>query len=291
MKRIRVSILGGLLVCMMLIFNVQTVEAASDSNVTGTCEYDKAYKVLELVNEKREAAGKKTLKMDKDLLEAAMLRAAEISVSFNHIRPNGQECFSVCDKMCAENIACGYTSPDAVMEGWTKSSGHMNNMLNGNYDIVGIGCFIKDGTRYWVQCFGTGDYEKVEQPDNVQRTYDVSTSGSAETQVSSSSPLSTKVANFKATAGKKKITLTWKKKSNISGYKLQISTSKKFKNKQTYTIGKNKTKKVITKYKGKRLKANKKYYIRIRAYKKSTDEDGIATVKYSKWKTIYKTTK
>lgn len=308
MKRLRTRILWIFVACIMLLLNVQIAEAASTKNTTGTCEYDKAYEVLKIVNKERTAAGKNKLTMDKDLLEAAMLRAAEITVSFDHIRPNGKKCFTVCDKVYAENIAYGYATPTTVMEGWMQSKqGHRESIMNGEYETIGIGCFKKDGVRYWVQCFGYDDLKKVSQPDNENRTYIVALTSSGKTTIKTQeetntetqtekqdtevNPLKTRVSKVKATAGKKKITITWKQKSGISGYKLQISTSKNFKNKQTYTISKRTTKKVITKYKGKSLKSKKKYYVRIRAYIKDTDEDGVATVKYSKWKTVYKTTK
>ncbi len=304
MKRMRTRMLWLFVTCIMLFLNVQVVEAASTKNTTGICEYDNAYEVLELINEERVAAGKKKLTMDKDLLEAAMLRAAEITVEFDHIRPNGKKCFTVCEKAYAENIAYGQKTPTEAVNDWMESKqGHRESIMNGDYTIVGIGCFKKDGVRYWVQCFGYDGLKKATQPENEKRTYIVALTSSGktiiksetatktETQDAVDNPLKTSVSNLKATAGKKKLTITWKKKSGISGYKLQISTSKNFKDKQTYTIGKNKTKKVITKYKGKSLKSKKKYYVRIRAYVKSTDSDGVATVKYSNWKTVYKTTK
>lgn len=105
------------------------------------------------------------------------------------------------------------------------------------------------------------------------------------------SSLKTKVSRFKVTAGKRKLTLRWRKKAGITGYQLQISTKKNFKTKQTYTIGKNSTKKIITKYKGKKLGAKKKYYIRIRAYVKSKNAKGKTVKKYSKWVTVNKKTK
>lgn len=83
----------------------------------------------------------------------------------------------------------------------------------------------------------------------------------------------------KLTAGKKSIKVKWKKKeADTTGYEIQYSTSKKFK--------KNITSKVIDKTtknsaKIKKLKANKKYYVRIRSYKK----DGTKTI-YSDWSKI-----
>jgi len=50
-----------------------------------------------------------------------------------------------------ENIAQGYGSPSAVMTGWTNSSGHNANMLNGGFTRVGIG--FEDAGSYWGQIF------------------------------------------------------------------------------------------------------------------------------------------
>ena len=298
MKRIRRIWLLGLLVCGMLMLPVRTVEAAGTKTTTGTCEYDKAYKVLEKVNAERVAAGQSKLVMDKDLLKAAMLRAAELTVEFNHIRPNGEVCFTVCDKMYAENIAYGQTSATEVMESWMASGGHRTNILNGSYKSIGIGCFYKDGVRYWAQCFGYESATAVKQPANVKRTYQVSLTEGVDTKVKSEETVNTttttktyNVTSLKATAGKRKLTVKWKKVTGVDGYQLQISTTKSFKKKQSYNISKNTKKKTITKYKGKKLKAKKRYYVRIRSYIKVDNDSGKTIKKYSKWKTISKKTK
>ena len=65
----------------------------------------------------------------------------------------------------------------------------------------------------------------------------------------------------KVKAAKKAISVTWKKVSGVKGYQIQVATDKKFKkNKKTVTIKKQKTT-------VKKLKAKKKYYVRIRTYK------------------------
>lgn len=72
----------------------------------------------------------------------------------------------------------------------------------------------------------------------------------------------------------KKLELKWKKNSKAAGYQIQYSTSKKFSGAKTITVkSKNTTQKTIS-----RLKKNKKYYIRIRSYKKSGK-----TTYYSSW--------
>lgn len=82
-------------------------------------------------------------------------------------------------------------------------------------------------------------------------------------------------------AQNKAFTVKWKKKSNITGYQIQYSTNSKFKkgNKSIKIKNAKTISKKITK-----LKAAKKYYVRIRTYKGK---------KYSKWSKVksIKTTK
>jgi hypothetical protein len=56
----------------------------------------------------------------------------------------------------AENIAAGYGTPEAVMEGWMNSSGHKKNILSANNRELGVGYYSGGGHygRYWVQDFG-----------------------------------------------------------------------------------------------------------------------------------------
>ena len=75
-------------------------------------------------------------------------------------------------------------------------------------------------------------------------------------------------------AQSKAFTVKWKKKSNITGYQIQYSTNSKFKkgNKSIKIKSAKTVSKKITK-----LKAAKKYYVRIRTYKGK---------KYSKWSKV-----
>ena len=75
-------------------------------------------------------------------------------------------------------------------------------------------------------------------------------------------------------AQNKAFTVKWKKKSSITGYQIQYSTNSKFKkNNKKIKIKNAKTvSKKITK-----LKASKKYYVRIRTYQGK---------KYSKWSKV-----
>jgi uncharacterized protein YkwD len=56
-----------------------------------------------------------------------------------------------------ENIAAGYADPKAVVDGWIKSSGHCNNIMNGNSNELGVGYANVPGspyTKYWTQTMG-----------------------------------------------------------------------------------------------------------------------------------------
>jgi uncharacterized protein YkwD len=49
-----------------------------------------------------------------------------------------------------ENIANGYTTEQAVMNGWLSSEGHCKNIMNGSFKEMGAG---RKG-NYWTQVFG-----------------------------------------------------------------------------------------------------------------------------------------
>ncbi len=140
--------------------------AATHVSVTGTYDHSDAFAVLELVNQQRQANGLNTLTMNTTLLDAAMLRAAETSVYWSHIRPNGTSCSTVVDfGYFGENIAAGQTSPEAVMEAWMNSPGHRANILEPNFDSMGVGAFYQDGMVYWVQLFS----RNCSTPEAAQR--------------------------------------------------------------------------------------------------------------------------
>ena len=72
------------------------------------------------------------------------------------------------------------------------------------------------------------------------------------------------VKGLKLKAGKKKVTVTYKKVSGATSYKVTYSTSKKFKKAKTVTVKSGKTvKKTISK-----LKSKKRYYVKVCAVKK-----------------------
>ncbi len=88
----------------------------------------------------------------------------------------------------------------------------------------------------------------------------------------------------KVKAGRKKITVKWKKQAvQTTGYEIQYGTSSGFEGAKTVTVSKNKTTgKTISK-----LKAKKKYYVRIRAYKTVKVKEQSVKI-YSSWSKVRK---
>lgn len=85
-------------------------------------------------------------------------------------------------------------------------------------------------------------------------------------------PQNTKKVTIKK--AKKSLKVSWKKVNGITGYQIQYAGNKKFKKAKTVTIKKAKT----TSKTIKKLKAKKKYYVRIRTYIVVN-----GTKKYSDW--------
>lgn len=159
-----------------IVDNEEVVETDVRFTITGEDNYDNAYEVLSQLNKLRASLGLDKLKMDKDLLDAAMQRAAEIAVYYSHTRPDGTSCFTVTDDNYShgENIAIGYISSEDVMEGWTGSSGHYKNMVNDDYNSVGIGCFeTSNGVLCWVQYFSSDSGTKITKSGAVTTSHTI----------------------------------------------------------------------------------------------------------------------
>ena len=90
----------------------------------------------------------------------------------------------------------------------------------------------------------------------------------------------------KLTAGKKKFTVKWKKakkSESVSGYQIQYSTDKKFKkNVKTKKCGKKKNSLTVSK-----LKAKKKYYVRMRKFRNVKKDEKKSRI-YGSWSKVRK---
>ena len=118
-------------------------------------------KVISIVNQHRKKEGLPELMMDDKLMKAAQDRANELTKEFSHTRPDGTSCFTIFSKYdipagySGENIAAGQRNAQAVMDAWMHSEGHKKNIMNKNFNKIGVGLVIssKEYSYYWVQLF------------------------------------------------------------------------------------------------------------------------------------------
>lgn len=117
--------------------------------------------VVRLTNVERAKAGCAPLKHDARLRAAAYAHSADMSAKnyFDHTSKDGR---SFADRItaagyrwraAAENIAKGYSTAQAVVQGWMNSPGHRQNILNCSYTDIGVG-YVAAGGPYWTQDFG-----------------------------------------------------------------------------------------------------------------------------------------
>lgn len=121
----------------------------------GTSSGSSVERVWELTNYYRSQYGAGTLTLDSTLCDAATTRAREIASYFSHTRPDGSQWYTVSSLAHGENIIMGTgMDADRAMTDWMNSQGHRNNILDGSYGSLGVGCCQSGREIYWVQLFG-----------------------------------------------------------------------------------------------------------------------------------------
>ena len=130
--------------------------AIADDTYSPT-EYER--KVVDLINDIRRTEGLRELSIDPELSRVARIKAQEMHDKhyFDHNSPaygtpfEMMRAFGIRYRVAGENIAVGFRTPQAVVEGWMNSDGHRANILNPEFTKIGMG-FVADG-GYWCQMF------------------------------------------------------------------------------------------------------------------------------------------
>ena len=115
--------------------------------------------VIRLVNEIRTENGLRPLTYDWELSRVARYKSQDMKDNkyFSHTSPvygspfQMMKSFGISYRSAGENIAKGYATPEAVIEGWMNSPGHRANILNSSFTHIGVG-YVAEG-RYWTQMF------------------------------------------------------------------------------------------------------------------------------------------
>ena len=126
--------------------------------------------IIDRTNALRRAKGIAALSVNDKLMQAAQVRADEMAASgiYSHTRPDGRKSNTVTDsKYTGENIHSiselyleqqHKTLSEAVVELWSNSKAHADNMTSSRYGEIGVGLargIDKDGFDCWycVQVF------------------------------------------------------------------------------------------------------------------------------------------
>lgn len=173
---------------LMIIPTKVNAEEIIPVNISVKYGQTEARRILDMINELRTSPtdawawdktdtkqvaypGLKELVYDYDLERLAMKRAAEIALSYDHTRPNGQNPFTIYTEEnitrldAGENIAVAsgneYSTAEAVNNGWREDNepyagqGHRRNMLGYKFTCVGVGHVTYNGYDYWVEEFAS----------------------------------------------------------------------------------------------------------------------------------------
>ena len=155
-----------------------TSEPASQPEVTTPADdvADAKQDIVDRTNALRRAKGVAALRVNDKLMQAAQVRADEIAASgvYSHTRPDGRKSYTVSvRKYTLEKLHYiselyleqqHKTLSEAVVELWSNSKAHADNMTSSRYGEIGVGLargIDKDGFDCWycVQVFLLDGYE------------------------------------------------------------------------------------------------------------------------------------
>ena len=155
------------LVLALLLLPVHVALAAPEQAPSSAASPD-VMRVLDLTNAERTKVGAAPLTLSAELTVAAQ--------SYSEVLASG-DCFAhTCGPMpdfaardaaagylgwtaIGENLAGGFTTPEAVVAGWMASPGHRANVLSASFSEIGVGV-ASGSSRFgmcWTQEFGSRD--------------------------------------------------------------------------------------------------------------------------------------
>lgn len=122
-------------------------------------------KIIELTNSERSSAGLKNLTNNQLLTQAAYLKGQAIFETQTFQHKIGEKKFSSWIRstgynynLVGENLAIDFMTSEGVLDAWVKSPSHKNNLLNQNFNEIGVavieGNFQGQNSIVVVQIFG-----------------------------------------------------------------------------------------------------------------------------------------
>lgn len=129
-----------------------------------------ANSVVELINLERTENGVDPLRVDAQLSQVAQEHSASMATE-DYFSTQNLEGLSFAERLfnagygftlAGEAIGAGYSTPEALVEGWLSNPGIESNILNPEFTEIGVGYeFLANDTgnvnfnNYWTADFGT----------------------------------------------------------------------------------------------------------------------------------------
>ena len=165
-----------LVVLIIILYTGNKNETEVMSAVAAENSLEMEQEVLELVNDVRSKGATcgdvykppvQELEWNEQLRNAAEGHSRDMADKnyFSHTSPDGKSFVDRINRAgytgyrtVGENIAAGYGTAASVMEGWMRSPGHCNNIMNPAFREMGVGYAYNSGSQYkqyWTQNFGS----------------------------------------------------------------------------------------------------------------------------------------
>ncbi len=139
-------------------------------------------KVIELTNEVRVREGVPPIVYSEPLAQSSLHKAVDMAEKsyFEHVSPEGKKLKNFLHEVnyyysvAGENLAVGFSSPEAMVNAWVESPTHFSNLIDPDFRDIGVGSSVGmyggNLAVYVAQHFGTPSSEQSSIAENNLRT-------------------------------------------------------------------------------------------------------------------------
>ena len=166
-RLLHLPVLSAFIFFFLLAQTSLSLFALSKPAVLGYSSQISPGEIIELTNSEREKNSLAPLSLNSSLSEAAQRKAADMFAFdyWAHKSPSGREPWDFFQEVeydyiyAGENLARDFSTPEAVVAAWMMSPTHKDNIINGQYQEIGVavvnGTLKGVETTLVVQLFGT----------------------------------------------------------------------------------------------------------------------------------------
>lgn len=158
-RRFTAMLLAG---CLSFLSCIKNEQACFQTNAYDEQALTTAKICVNTVNDIRVSHGLSELAILPVLIDLSEVRAEELTIINDHIRPDGSGALTILHSTgipyiaSSENIAAGRSEPVSVIDQWMESNNHRKTILSDSYTHVGVACYSDPDTQYgyyWCMLF------------------------------------------------------------------------------------------------------------------------------------------